>query len=217
MRQWQTGDFEGRLFDCDGRRLYLRSEETRRFLRAASGVDVETRAFCQLLAFTGCRLSEALELTADRLDRDAGTVMFRTLKRRRVTYRAVPVPAWLVEDLASLKRDGRLWPWCRQTGWRRVRSVMASAAIDGPHASPKGLRHAFGMANAEHNVPPGLTQRWMGHARLETTTIYQQARGHEERAFAKRVWRDHADDGTKAGDAAPSAAFALRAPPYDRA
>jgi hypothetical protein len=29
----------------------------------------------------------------------------------------------------------------------------------------------------------------MGHAKLETTAIYQQAAGREERALARRLWR----------------------------
>jgi integrase len=87
------------------------------------------------------------------------------------------------------KPDTRLWPWCRQTGWRHIKRVMDLAGIVGTQATAKGLRHGFGIANAEQNVPPGLTQRWMGHARLETTAIYQHVVGREERAFAKRIWR----------------------------
>jgi len=84
--------------------------------------------------------------------------------------------------------DQRLWPWCRQTAWRHVKAVMRAAAIIGPQASPKGLRHGFGIANAQASIPQSLTQRWMGHARLETTGIYQNAVGSEERAFAQRAW-----------------------------
>jgi integrase len=103
------------------------------------------------------------------------------------------VPTALIVELASLPpiadAPERLWSWSRQTAWRRVKAVMARARISGPQASPKGLRHGFGIAAARENVPPGLTQRWMGHARLETTALYQFAVGAEERAFAKRLWR----------------------------
>jgi len=54
---------------------------------------------------------------------------------------------------------------------------------------PKGLRHGFGVANAEQNVPMATTQKWLGHAKLETTAVYQQAVGREENAFAQRLWR----------------------------
>jgi len=46
-----------------------------------------------VLAYSGCRISEALALTADRVDLAAYTIIFETLKkRRRGVYRAVPVP-----------------------------------------------------------------------------------------------------------------------------
>jgi len=94
-----------------------------------------------------------------------------------------------LKDLSAAP-DTPFWPWCRQTAWRRIKLVMEAAGIAEAQAMPKALRHGFGIANAEENVPPALTQRWMGHARLETTAIYQQAVDDEERSFAKRVWRN---------------------------
>lgn len=186
-------DWMRQLFDRDGHRKYLVASELRRFLRAAGRADEPTRVFCCLLADTGCRLSEALALTADRLDPETCRVAFLTLKRRQRVFRAVPVSRALMRDLHRLARHqtdgGPLWRWCRQTAWRRVRCVMDAAGIAGAQAMPKALRHGFGITNAEQNVPPALTQRWMGHARLETTGIYQHAVGAEERAFARRVWR----------------------------
>jgi len=86
--------------------------------------------------------------------------------------------------------DASLWKWRRQTAWRHVKCVMDAAGITGPYATPKGLRHGFGVANAEENVPMATTQKWLGHAKLETTAIYQQAMGREEHAFARRLWRN---------------------------
>jgi integrase/recombinase XerD len=182
------------LFDARGGRKYLCASELPRFLAAARSADLATGAFCCLLVFTGCRLSEALAITPAQLDEETGRVVFRTLKRRRQTFRAVPVPPELMGALRRIARgreaDASLWDWCRQTAWRRVKRVMDTAGIAGAHAMPKGLRHGFGVANAEGNVPMATTQKWLGHARLETTAIYQQAVGREEHAFARRLWRN---------------------------
>lgn len=180
------------LFNRDGQRKYLCGSEGRRFLSAADQADEATRLFCRLLSFTGCRISEALELTPRRLDVESGRVILRTLKRRKRVFRAVPVPFTLMRDLAlrarELDPDQPLWSWCRQTAWRRVKQVMAQAEIDGPQAAPRGLRHQFGVRAAECGVPMVLTQRWMGHADLRTTAIYQQAAGEEERRLAELMW-----------------------------
>lgn len=58
------------------------------------------------------------------------------------------------------------------------------------HATPKGLRHGFGVAAVQSGVPLNLVQRWLGHAKLETTAIYTNAIGDEERAIAARLWGD---------------------------
>ncbi|MDV6333155.1 site-specific integrase [Asticcacaulis sp. 201] len=189
-------DYGLTLFDGLGRRKYLSLDERLRFLKESERADKETCLFCMVLAFTGCRISEALELTPQQLDAGTLSIVFRTLKRRKLIFRAVPVPSRLMRELvghcSAMQREVAIWPWCRQTAWRRVKDVMAAAEVRGPQANPKGLRHGFGVANAEKNIPGAITQRWMGHARLETTSIYQQAVGQEERRFAKRLWHDYA-------------------------
>jgi integrase/recombinase XerD len=63
---------------------------------------------------------------------------------------------------------------------------MAAANIVGPHATPRGLRHGFGVKTFQSDVPPHLVQRWLGHASLRTTSIYD-VMGPDERAFAERM------------------------------
>src|ERR1051326_5370864 len=182
------------LYDEGGSRKYLCASELPRFLAAARRADAATCAFCCLLAYTGCRLSEALALTPARIDAETGRVVFRTLKRRRQVFRAVPVPGGLIAELCAVAkgrpRDARSWQWSRRTAWRGDKGGMGAAGIAGVQATPKGLRHGFGVANAEQNVPMATTQKWLGHAKLETTAIYQQAVGREENAFARRLWRN---------------------------
>jgi site-specific recombinase XerD len=74
------------------------------------------------------------------------------------------------------------------TGWRAVHDVMTSARLEGPHASPKGLRHGFGVAAASAGIPLNLVQKWLGHAQLTTTAIYANAVGAEEKEIARRMW-----------------------------
>src|SRR5580693_8264907 len=120
------------LYDRAGRRKYLTPAERAEFLRAAKSAPREVQTFCETLAHTGCRISEALALTATRVDVGGGVLVFESLKkRRRGIYRAVPVPPGFLEtledvhDLGTLG-DSPLWDWSRTTGWRRVREVMAA-------------------------------------------------------------------------------------------
>lgn len=85
------------LHDQHGQRKYLTPEERDAFIRAAESAAREVRTFCWTLAYSGCRISEALELTADRIDVREGRLVLETLKKRRKgVYRAVPVPPVLI-------------------------------------------------------------------------------------------------------------------------
>jgi integrase len=149
--------------------------------------------------WSGCRISEALAISALAVDRATGTISLLTLKRRSSgRIRQVPLPRALIDDLSLIfdlpirERDAhraaeRLWGWSRTTGWRHVKTVMKCAEISGTAAMPKGLRHAFGVA-AFQLVPPHMVQRWLGHASLRTTAIYGDVSGREERQLAKRLW-----------------------------
>ena len=188
------------LYDAHGRRKYLTADERAQFLAAAEQAPRETRTFCLTLCYTGCRISEALALTVDRVDLDAGVVVFESLKKRRTgLYRAVPVPPAvldaldLVHDLKARQRRPQarkthLWPWGRATAWRRVAGVMRDARIEGPQATPKGLRHGFGVQAVAKGIPLNMLQKWLGHAQLSTTAIYADAVGAEEQEIASRMW-----------------------------
>lgn len=185
------------LFDNQGARKYLTRAERDAFLAAAATLDRETQTFCMTLALTGMRLSEALSLTGDSIDFGGRAIVVESLKKRRDgVYRAIPAAPQLldalrlVHGLGGRKRatTGRLWPWSRRTGARRVEEVMAAAGIEGPHATAKGLRHCFGVTAVQEGVALNMVQRWLGHSAMEVTAIYADAKGEEEHQLAARMW-----------------------------
>lgn len=185
---------EGSLFDGDGRRKYLAPAETRRWLTAAKTADMPTRLFCLMLYYTSCRVSEGLAVTPRHIDAELQRIVFRTLKRRKRVFRAVPVPMSFVRRLVSLSRtlaaDDRLFPWSRQTAWRRVKALMLEAGIEGPQATPRGLRHRYGVEAVMHGIDETLLRRLLGHApNSKSTRIYTNAMGDEEREIVRRIWR----------------------------
>lgn len=192
--QRETGhSSEMRLHDRAGRRLYINTEERCRFVEAAAPCAPRQRSFCLTLLYTGCRISEALELRGASVQAGAGIITFRTLKRRRPDmYREVPVPDHLIEALDAAHRldaEACLWPDInRTTAYRWVKAAMARAGITGAQASPKGLRHGFGIHAIRCGVQLNMLQKWMGHAAMSTTAIYANAIGAEERAIAARMW-----------------------------
>lgn len=195
------------LHDPNGQRKYVTITEREAYLEAvrhnALG-DIST--FCPALAYTGVRISEALQMTPRRVDFGISAFVVRSLKKRkektgqsRISYRIVPVPDWFLDELDrrhGLKQaqkdparaDERIWQFGRTRAWEAVKEMMALAGIEGPQATPKGLRHGFVVAALEAGVPLNIVQRWLGHVKIETTAIYANAIGSEERRLAERFW-----------------------------
>lgn len=178
------------LHDRNGQRKYLTICERDRFLEVAASLPLDRKLYCYVLACTGCRVSEALNLTKDNLDPAMKLITFETLKqRKRGVYRAVPVPFELIELLLSLPADKELFTFSRYTCWRFIKKTMHEAGITSTgNKMPKAIRHSFGIGHAQTKTPPNMTQKWFGHAKIETTHIYMNAIGEEERAFASSVW-----------------------------
>ena len=108
----------------------------------------------------------------------------------------VPVPPTLLDMIElvhglkekRVKKTEPLRGFGRTTAWKKVIALMKAAGVKGPQATPKGLRHGFGVAAVQAGVPLNLLQRWLGHAQLTTTAIYANAMGPEERNIAARMW-----------------------------
>ena len=183
------------LFDSTGNRKYLVARERLAFASAAMAEGGEIGSFCLTLAFTGARISEVLALTLPQIDVENRAIVFETLKQRRPgVFRAIPIPEELLRllktthPLSAANGKARLWCWGRTTAWKRVKGVMRQAGIAEPLCLPKALRHGFAVEAGQNGVQLNIVQRWMGHARLETTAIYAAALGEEERSLASRTW-----------------------------
>lgn len=202
------------LFDHSGNRLYLIDSERRQFEAAARRAEGMTATFCLTILYTGCRISEALNLKLRNIDYEAKGIVFETLKQRvkveskaEKKFRFVPVPDEFL-DMLNMVHDIRKrvqtkekenpiftshWQnkpkrWCRATGYIKVMEVMEAAGLEGIHATPKGLRHGFAVACVEKKISLNMIQKWLGHSSITTTSIYANAIGEEERGIAARLW-----------------------------
>lgn len=182
------------MFNRSGGRKYLNENERLKLLAVITAEpDTGVRAFALTLFYTGCRISEGIRLSVERVDAANRTLVFETLKRRKKGhFREVPIPDVLCVLVQSLldEQDGsaRVWPYSRTTAYRHVKGLMKKAAIEGSMACPKGLRHGMAVACLARGIPLTTVQKWLGHARLETTGIYLNVGGVEERQLASRLW-----------------------------
>lgn len=208
-----TGSRSGAAPAFKGRK-YLSPLERQRVIAEAAFLAEDQRLLVETLIWTGARVSEVLMLSPLAFDLPGSVLTLPTLKQRKPVTRDIPLPPDLTArldrhfHLIDAQRDPSLqdrplWPISRTTAWRIVKAVMLRAGIAGIRATPRGLRHAFGVASLQAGVPVTLLKRWMGHARLSTTEIYVNVIGEEELSFARRFW----------SGAPTSAGFSASTPP----
>lgn len=172
-------------------RTYLTPEEYNRLLAAAGA---NPRDFCILTLFiqTGIRISELCELRLDDIDIATGLLMVRVGKgmsarsielekkgiRSTRTWLAMRPPS--LYDHLFLNRDEEpLKEW----GVRDLLNKYCTQAGIAKHITPHSLRHTFASFKAQSGVSPFQLKEWLGHARLDTTSIYV----HMAKQNAKKV------------------------------
>jgi integrase/recombinase XerD len=152
------------------------------------------RALLELLYGTGARISEAVGLAVDDVDRGQATVR---LAGKGGKERVVPVGSYAlraVEDylvrarpaLAANGRDGvrggklflnvRGGPLSRQSAWAILRSAAERAGgaqrVDPTAISPHTLRHSFATHLLDGGADVRVVQELLGHASVTTTQVY---------------------------------------------
>jgi site-specific recombinase XerD len=144
------------------------------------------------------------------LDRKEAALVLTNFKQRRRALRQkkVYVSPELVAQLQAFAKDARLaptgaffqsqksggQPMPRQHAWRLIQHYAAAAGVsvvggDGHLRPATGLhfRHGAAVHQLRAGVPLTEVQRQLGHARIDTTTIYTKLTSSERRSYADRV------------------------------
>jgi integrase/recombinase XerD len=155
---------------------------------AGTTLALRDRALLEVLYGTGARISEAVGLDVDDLDRVEGTVLLRGKggKERLVpvgSFALSAVDAYLTRarpelaSTASAERAGALFlnarggRLSRQSAWTVLVRTAERAGVT-RDVSPHTLRHSFATHLLEGGADVRVVQELLGHASVTTTQIY---------------------------------------------
>jgi len=165
-------------------------EQVEQLLEAAGAeqtpLALRDRALLETLYGTGARISEAVGLSVDDLDRGAGLVRLdgKGGKQRIVpvgSYAQRAVEAYLVRSRPGLAAAGRGGPalflnarggrLSRQSAWTVLRAAATRAGLT-VEVSPHTLRHSFATHLLDGGADVRVVQELLGHASVTTTQVY---------------------------------------------
>lgn len=155
-------------------------------------------------------MSEVLRLRRADVEPAEGALRLVNLKQRRrdAAKKLVYVSSSLIAALLAYCRDARLGPtdalfFSRQSGgapmvrqhaWRLVTRYAAAAGVrvvgqDGHLRPATGLdfHHGAAVHQLRAGVPLSEVSQQLGHARIDTTTVYTRLTNVERRRYADRV------------------------------
>ncbi|GIG23385.1 tyrosine recombinase XerD [Cellulomonas chitinilytica] len=153
-------------------------------------VPLRDRALLEVVYSTGARISEAVGLAVDDVDRTPGRSSVRLLgkgnKERVVplgSFALEALEAYLVRARPALAGGGRGTPvvflntrgapLSRQSAWAVLRTAANRAGLAGAeHISPHTLRHSFATHLLAGGADVRVVQELLGHASVTTTQIY---------------------------------------------
>lgn len=161
----ETDEFRTKQQERLPQRIYT-PEELHQIFDHFKG-DKELSAFFRVLAYTGMRLGEVLQLEWRSIQNDTIQVRGQT-KNKRV--RSIPISPKLKPYLMFLDRKRRLFPRSGNAYYK-----ILQTAIEECNLSPGKIhdfRHTFGATLAQKGVHIASIKELMGHSDIKTTMIY---------------------------------------------
>ncbi|MFY9262992.1 MAG: site-specific tyrosine recombinase XerD [Actinomycetaceae bacterium] len=148
-------------------------------------IPLRDSALLEVLYGTGARVSEAVGLTADDIDREQASIrLFGKGNKERVlplgSYAIEALDAYMVRGRPQLAAKGKGTPFLflnkrgnplsRQSAWGVIQDVAARAGLT--DISPHTFRHSFATHLLQGGADVRVVQEMLGHSSVTTTQIY---------------------------------------------
>jgi integrase/recombinase XerD len=159
----------------------LSREEERRLIEHAYRVTGERGLLIKTLLQTGARVSEFVHIRVEEVFFEEQMILLAKAKGGKSRY--VPILPELAQELRTHLRGrttGYLFETMRHTRYspRRIQQLVKETAAQAKitkQVYPHLLRHSVAMALLERGMPLEQIQKFLGHAKLDTTQVYAES------------------------------------------
>jgi integrase/recombinase XerD len=159
----------------------LSREEERQLIAHAYRVQGTRGLLIKTLFQTGARVSEFVNITADEVFFEEQMILISKAKGSKSRY--VPILPQLAQELRTYlghRTTGYLFETVQHTPYspRRIQQIIKETAADAgisKRVYPHLLRHSVATTLLERGMPIDQIQKFLGHAKLETTQIYAES------------------------------------------
>lgn len=172
--------------------LLTKADYNRLIEAVESAGDIRAKALFETMYYSGMRISEALQLRVDHVQK--GLKVIEDIKGKGSKYRPIFITSKLQESLKAylevrkqperpdLPKNspehtkalfvGQKGPLTRETAHKMIKKYAKLAGIESSRAHVHNLRHLFGLQLAEKEKPIQDIAKYLGHSNMETTRVY---------------------------------------------
>jgi integrase/recombinase XerD len=159
----------------------LSREEERQLMAHAYRMQGTRGLLIKTLFQTGARVSEFVNITADEVFFEEQMILIAKAKGGKSRY--IPILPQLAQELRTHlghRTTGALFETVHHTPYspRRIQQIIKETATDAQitkRVYPHLLRHSVATTLLERGMPIEQIQKFLGHAKLETTQIYAES------------------------------------------
>jgi integrase/recombinase XerD len=171
----------------------LSREEERKLIAHAYRVQGTRGLLIKTLFQTGARVSEFVNIKADQVFFEEQMILISKAKGGKSRY--VPILPQLAQELRTHlgnRTTGYLFETVQNTQYspRRIQQIIKETAADAritKRVYPHLLRHSVATTLLERGMPIEQIQKFLGHAKLETTQIYAESSAEMIKASYQRA------------------------------
>jgi integrase/recombinase XerD len=159
----------------------LSREEERQLMAHAYRMQGTRGLLIKTLFQTGARVSEFVNITAEEVFFEEQMILIAKAKGGKSRY--IPILPQLAQELRTHlghRTTGALFETVHHTPYspRRIQQIIKETATDAQitkRVYPHLLRHSVATTLLERGMPIEQIQKFLGHAKLETTQIYAES------------------------------------------
>ncbi len=137
-------------------------------LKESGELPIRDYLFLGFVFFTGCRISEILNIRKEDINLKRSVAIIKQLKKRKEVKREVIIPEFLIEDLKvyleGLDEEKRLFPFARNTAYLKVKEFTGY--------NPHSFRHTFAIEILKRTNNMEYARRLLGHSNYNTLKHY---------------------------------------------
>ncbi|PJW13130.1 recombinase [Geobacillus sp. Manikaran-105] len=187
-------DFE-RVKVPDSERIYLTKEEIEAIIKSIEHPVIHY--FVMMMAYTGLRIKECIQLTLNDVDLEEGFV--QVINGKGGKNRRVPMNQQLIKKMKEYleyhrpKTDSLYFFALKKTGTvsdqyvnRLLKEACVKAGIE-KHVTSHILRHSFASYLVKKDTHVAVIQRLLGHASLKTTSVYLHVQQDDLREAVEQI------------------------------